>query len=737
MAVTERDLLYRAKFQDDVTPAHEDMISRAVASSDRMGSAERAWNDEIKQVRSSILEQRDALVLRKEALDDPAMQRAIMESRMLQGEIQQLTKATMVDTEADHLNARSKQQLIVAGRELAMGRTNRLPGTLAVLAEQNGGLVGALKSAVTMMGGPYVVAAGLAVVATVGVGVAMWKASEAAAENWHQMKLLGEELGVSGQDMLGFQYMTQGTGVSVDHLATTFGILEKNLGKNPEKFRELGITAHEPMDAFEQIADKVSGMSNAMDRAAFVTELLGRGGEKLIPVLMEGGDAAKRAIEAMKIPDDVKSDFDKTISDQIEIDKNWMVMKQNSGEYFAGLRRAFKDMEADAATLGANHGFMAALGAFTPVGRAFAEQENAPNPTDRKGGASTGPAPMSEEQKKALEEAQKALGKDSLAIAIQNIKDEWKGRLEEFAVGSDNYKTVLRAELQAEDDIRKSFAKKGRTHSKEDRTPGEADSQFEKATGISYGAYSMAHPGGTEADVAGQGSSVTKDEQGNEAKAQAKMMADLTKSQEEKSRLEQREVDQFAKWEAEKTRIAQEEAKRRQEAQQKYFDAAQKGMEQQILLMEQGKFSAKELDAVFENMAEQAVARLISETVVSLAQSVIMGTAWAVPAMLASIATSGGADAAGSTAYEAAMMQAQFSGGHAVGGTQFGGMAMVGERGPELSLAAVPRQIFQTSHTTNNNNGGNTVHVHIHGGDQATILRTIRNATTNSSGGSH
>jgi cyanophycinase-like exopeptidase len=114
-----------------------------------------------------------------------------------------------------------------------------------------------------------------------------------------------------------------------------------------------------------------------------------------------------------------------------------------------------------------------------------------------------------------------------------------------------------------------------------------------------------------------------------------------------------------------------------------------------------------------------------------------MGTAWAGPAMLASIATSGGADAAGSTAYEAAMMQAQFSGGHAVGGTQFGGMAMVGERGPELSLAAVPRQIFQTSHTTNNNNGGNTVHVHIHGGDQATILRTIRNATTNSSGGSH
>jgi hypothetical protein len=373
---------------------------------------------------------------------------------------------------------------------------------------------------------------------------------------------------------------------------------------------------------------------------------------------------------------------------------------------------------------------------------------------------------LSEDDKKtqvdASEAARKQLSKKSVEAAVADVQHEWESKINAYKEGNeewkkthwtigsdptgeyqrahDEYTKIVEAEQMAEDDVRKSWAKKaekGRAHSKEDRTPGEADSQFEKATGISYGAYSMAHPGGTEADTAGQGASVTKGEQENEAKAQAKMMADLTKSQEEKSRLEQREVDQFAKWEAEKTRIAQEEAKRRQEAQQKYFDAAQKGMEQQILLMEQGKFSAKELDAVFENMAEQAVARLISETVVSLVQSVIMGTAWAGPAMLASIATSGGADAAGSTAYEAAMMQAQFSGGHAVGGTQFGGMAMVGERGPELSLAAVPRQIFQTSHTTNNNNGGNTVHVHIHGGDQATILRTIRNATTNSSGGSH
>jgi hypothetical protein len=103
-----------------------------------------------------------------------------------------------------------------------------------------------------------------------------------------------------------------------------------------------------------------------------------------------------------------------------------------------------------------------------------------------------------------------------------------------------------------------------------------------------------------------------------------------------------------------------------------------------------------------------------------------------------SIATSGGADAAASAAGTATY--ATFAGlalaGHAKGGTQFSGWAMRHESGPEMAHAVVPTQVYQASHThTSTTNAPITIH--IHGGDTNSILRTIRNATTNGAGTSH
>ena len=137
-----------------------------------------------------------------------------------------------------------------------------------------------------MLGGPYVVAAGLAAVATTGVAVALWKASEAEAEMVHKTDLLGQTLGVSGEAIRGFQYLAVGTGVTTEELGRVFGIFEKNLGKNSEKFRELGITARDPLEAFEQVMDRAKGMGDAVERNPFLNEALGRGWEKIAPVIM-------------------------------------------------------------------------------------------------------------------------------------------------------------------------------------------------------------------------------------------------------------------------------------------------------------------------------------------------------------------------------------------------------------------------------------------------------------------
>ena len=726
-----RDFLYRAKFQDDVTSAHEDMISRAVASTGRMGEAERAWNDEIKQVRTSIIEQRDALVLRKEALEDPAMKQAILESRALQEEIKQLTKATAMDTEADQLNARSKRELIVAGRELAMGNTARLPGTLSVLAESDGGITGSLKAAVAMLGGPYVVAAGAAALATVGVAAAMWKASEASAENWHQMKQLGETLGVSGDAMLGFQQLSVGTTVSTEELARTFGRFEVNIGKNAEKLRDLGISAKDPMEAFEELMDKAAGMADATQRNLVLDELLGKGWEKLTPDILQGGQAMRDAIAAMKIPDDVKADYDQANADQIAIDKNWMLMKEHAGEYFASLRAGFKDREAWIVQAIAQKGMLGGLweieGGYDPS----AVKHAAP----KKDLASYGDQGPTEEQKKNLEWLQKQGSKDSLRAELQAIHDEYAEKAQGFAEDSEQYKAFMRQELQAEDDEKTKWAKSHRDRTKADRTPSEADSEFEKATGISYGAYSMANPGGTEADVAGPGASVTKGEQSEQAKAKAEA---AKKDDEDYKKYLKEAQDASANstkiqlgWEKTLTTGIEKENEQRRKSFESYANVVQQLGATMVADSLKGTLTITKAETMAKDAAIQMIAERSTKYIETLVEDAIFGDAQqaaqtaamtasmatiaaaAAPAAAGvSIATAGGADAAATASLPGVFFLTQGLASHAAGGFEFGRQFIAHEQGAERITQVAPSQITPASHTVNNM--GET-HFHFHG----------------------
>jgi hypothetical protein len=714
------------RFQDDITPGlqrAQSEIANTRVSIDKMGPAERAWSEEIQRVRTSIIEQRDALVLRKEALDDPATRRAIKEAAQLHDEINKLTKAEEVST----LTTKQRKEGIVALREVMRGNFTQLSGTMMVLEEGDGGVGAALKGFTAMLGGPYVVAAGLASIATVGVAAALWKASEAEAEMVHKTNLLGQTLGVSGEAIRGFQYLAVGTGVTTEELGRVFGIFEKNLGKNSEKFRELGITARDPLAAFEQVMDRAKGMGDAVERNTFLNEALGRGWERIAPVIMQGGDAAKEAIEKMRIPEDTLANFERANKAQIEIDKSFLSIKLHAGEAFSGIRAGFKELEADGAKLAENHGLMAALGALTFRGRALANAERARNPTEGLGPAA---APvMSDEQIAALKEADKTLAKGSLDIAIQGVKDEWKSRIDLFKAGTPEYLKEVKAEAEAEAEVREKWTKKGaRGGISDGKSDLYAHSTVKNSVELNDPEEFRVKPD--------QGHEDQLKIQTDRTRARAKEISELNKAQAEKARLEQTEVNQYYKWEELKTKKAEEENRKRKEAQQKLFDATEAGLEKQILLAEQGKFSLKGLGDTMKTMAQEGIARLISQTVVSLAQSAITGAAWAGPAMAASIATFGSADAAGSAAYEAAMMTAQFSGGHAQGGTQFGGWAPRHESGPEMAHAVVPTQIYQASHTSTTNNNGET-HFHFHGMSERDALRVIDRARTNNTRSSH
>jgi hypothetical protein len=133
------------------------------------------------------------------------------------------------------------------------------------------------------------------------------------------------------------------------------------------------------------------------------------------------------------------------------------------------------------------------------------------------------------------------------------------------------------------------------------------------------------------------------------------------------------------------------------------------------------------LEQVFSKTAEAGA----SATSVAAAAPVM--AAWGPASLAASIGTFGVASGTGSAAWFNAMAAGTALSSvpmHANGGFEMGGRFIAGERGAEMVRSVVPTQITQASHTTYNQ-GENTVHIHIHGGNESSILRTIRKATTN------
>jgi len=683
-------------------------------------STQKAIEGLTKSVQSNI----DKLQAQKAMLTDAGFQAAQAEAAKLKHEIEELTKAQHGENEAVQLTISSRRELMVMMHELSQFRYKNLAGSAMVLEEGEGGAMGAIKAATAMLGGPYVVAAGAAALATVGIGAAFWKASEAQAEMVHKSELLAQMLGVSGEAIRGFQYLVAGTNVTTEEMGRVFGIFEKNLGNNSEKFRELGITARDPMAALEQVMDKARGMGDAVERATFLNEALGRGWEKTAPVILKGGAAMREAVEVMKIPEDTLAAYERANNAQIEIDKNFTVMGKNAGGFFAEFRANVKEFEESLTTM--------IVG--TSELREAARQESMYM-------AGTHPDVVNAEAGKAQADAIKAahreMGKSDRKQEIENVREEWKGRLDAFregyekykktayTIGSDptgeykkaydNYKIVRDAQLQAEADVNKSFDKKDRNGQSRlpKNDPNGADSrEFEV---MSESARDHAR-------------NVERAQKAEEKKQEqfAKNLADINAAgykQDEKNL--KTEFDR-------KKKLEEEYLKWKREENQKVFDYMEGGLEQQILLMERGDFTAKELGNTLKAAAEEGIARLLAQTAISFVQAQITGAAWREPALMASIASFGSADAVGLAAFQSAQVAA----GHAMGGTQFGGYAWRHESGPEMAHAVVPTQIYQASHTHSSTTNA-PITIHIHGGDQKAILRTIRNATTNGAGVSH
>ena len=99
---------------------------------------------------------------------------------------------------------------------------------------------------------------------------------------------LSDRTAVAIEDLAGLDFAARMTGSTLDGVAGAVSKLSLNIGKDSEKFRELGVTATEPLEALKQLADVFKTIQDPQQRAAFGAEALGKSWAEVAPLLNEG-----------------------------------------------------------------------------------------------------------------------------------------------------------------------------------------------------------------------------------------------------------------------------------------------------------------------------------------------------------------------------------------------------------------------------------------------------------------
>lgn len=104
------------------------------------------------------------------------------------------------------------------------------------------------------------------------------------------LKDLSKTTNLTVEELAGLRVAAKQSGSDLDGTAKAIAKLSENIGKDTEKFRLLGITAKEPLEAFKQLADVYVALEDPQQRAAVMAQALGRSWQSAAPLLAEGGE---------------------------------------------------------------------------------------------------------------------------------------------------------------------------------------------------------------------------------------------------------------------------------------------------------------------------------------------------------------------------------------------------------------------------------------------------------------
>ena len=161
---------------------------------------------------------------------------------------------------------------------------------------------GKLKSALKIGAG----AAVATTTAIIGVGAAIKKGITATSAYGDKVDKMSQKIGISSDAYQKWDYVMARAGGNVDSLKMGMKTLSQQAEKNSDAFQKLGISQEEVANSsqeelFEKTVRGLAGMEQGTERAALASQLLGRAGADMGPLLNGGTEAID---EQMKIAEE-------------------------------------------------------------------------------------------------------------------------------------------------------------------------------------------------------------------------------------------------------------------------------------------------------------------------------------------------------------------------------------------------------------------------------------------------
>ena len=157
----------------------------------------------------------------------------------------------------------------------------------------------------------FVTPAALATAGIAAVGVAVYKIGSQLSR-LDEIAKKARGLGISGQDLMGFQHAAGLAGVQAESFTRAMMDMQKNIGdamagtgEAKDALALIGVEIGDlarlgASEQFLAIADKISKIGNASERAAVATRIFGGAGADLIPMLIQGSAAIREQTEELK-----------------------------------------------------------------------------------------------------------------------------------------------------------------------------------------------------------------------------------------------------------------------------------------------------------------------------------------------------------------------------------------------------------------------------------------------------